>query len=520
MKDAEQEIPVKKLCILLLGSLAIALLIRLFLLFSKPPYFFGGDLYSYVTFSEEIRRNGMLIPFYNTLHFPGTGFVFPPLIPLILSPIGIYFSTTRTLEIFTLLEIFIGSISTIPIYKIAKYAFDQKTGIIASYLYSSFPPFIYLDIWGDFAQVAGFLLILLIILTLINILDGNKMNSYSLFFPVLIIILAFTHDLSFFFVVFYLLILVGILLLFSDLRKRYFISTVYIILGSLVGTLIGSLWYIYHSSIFYFLTDHSLSIYSGGSLSQSLYSFSVDFDIPYGFQWIVYVFFALLVITWSYLHFQHPKDKVFLIDTLLVASSIPCFVFVFDPVLFSRFGYFLSLGYIFLGSFFVSNLIFRKQQRKMRFRLPKSAIKLVAVLFIALYVSFSVVMNENAHQYYVSGGSNISYSSDCGVIHWIESNGNRSDVIAAPQSIGFMLMAFTGNPVIVNESVSLLTQHLEFEESRAAGILIDFSQNLTQLKAIEQSYHVDYVVSSTGYSGDYYYPVYSNSNYTIYLLNP
>jgi hypothetical protein len=509
----------KNLIILLAISFFTAITVRLIILFSGTPYFFGGDLYSYVTFSEEIRLNGMLIPFYNVLHFPGTGFVFPPLIPFVLSPFVIYFNTQRVLEIFTLLEILIGSISTIPVYKISKSIFDHKTGVIASFIYSTFPPFIYLDIWGDFAQVAGLLLILLIIMAMISILENNNRRPSTILLAILIIILAYTHDLSFFFVIFYLLVAVVLLSLFRRSRGKYLNSTLSISLGGVLGAAIGSSWYFYHSSIFYFLTQHGLSLDDGGTVYQSIYSISVEFDIPYGFQWIVYVFFALLIITWIYLHYRPHLDKVVLIDALLAASLIPIIAFAFDPVLFSRFGYFVSLGYIFTGSFFISDLIFRKPAGNINWKYLKNALKIGTVLFIALYVSFSVVMNENAHEYYVAGGQNISYNSDCGVIHWFDSHSNRSEVIAAPQEIGFMLMAFTGNPVIVNESISLLTQHLEFEESNAAGILLHFSQNFSQLQEIEMDYHVSYVVSSTGYIGKYYKSVYSNSNYSIYMLN-
>ena len=509
----------KNLFILLSISFFTAITLRLIILFSRSPYFFGGDLYSYVTFSEEIRLNGMLIPFNNALHFPGTGFVFPPLIPLVLSPFVIYFNTQRALEIFTLLEILTGSISTIPVYKISKSIFDHKTGLIASFIYSTFPPFIYLDIWGDFAQVAGLLLILLIIMTAISIIENNNRRSSTILLAILIIVLAYTHDLSFFFVIFYLLIAVVILSLLSRSRGKDLNSTRSILLGGVLGAAIGSSWYFYHSSIFYFLTGHGSSLYKGGTVYQSIYSLSVEFDIPYGFQWIVYVFFALLIITWIYLHSSQHRDEEVLIDALLAASLIPIMAFAFDPVLFSRFGYFVSLGYIFTGSYFISDLIFRRHAGNINWKYLKNALKIGTVLFIALYVSFSVVMNENAHDYYVAGGQNISYYSDCGVIHWFDSQNNRTEVIAAPQAIGFMLMAFTGNPVIVNESISLLTQHLEFEESIAAGILVHFSQNVSQLQEIEMNYHVSYVVSSTGYIGKYYKSVYSNTNYSIYMLN-
>ncbi len=517
--DTEPSYKRNNLIVLLASSFLTALTIRLIILFSSAPYFFGGDLYSYFTFSEEIRLNGMLIPYYNTLHFPGTGFVFPPLIPFLLSPLVIYFNTQKALEIFTLLEILTGSISTIPVYKISRYIFNQKTGIFASFLYSTFPPFIYLDIWGDFAQVAGLFLILLIILATINILENKNKRSGITILAILITVIAYTHDLSFFFVIFYLLITVLTLLILNLFRSRHLNSTLSIFLGGTFGSAIGSSWYFYHSSIFYFLTVHRSSVYSGGTIYQSIYSMSVEFDIPYGFQSIVYVFFALVIVTWIYMHTKHHGDKVILIDALLAGSLIPCLAFALDPVLFSRFGYFVSLGYVFTGSFFLSNLIFRKPEGNINWRYLKRTLKAGTVLFIALYVSFSVVMNENAHEYYVAGGQNISYNSDCGVIHWFDSKSNKTAVIAAPQAIGFMLMAFTKNPVIVNESISLLTQHLEFEESNAAGILVNFSQNVSEIKEVEKEYHVYYVVSSAGYLGKYYKSVYSNLDYSIYVLN-
>ena len=62
-----------------------AVILRLIVLFSSRPYVYGGDSYSYIALSAEISANHYLIPFTNLIHYPGSDYIFPPVIPYFLS---------------------------------------------------------------------------------------------------------------------------------------------------------------------------------------------------------------------------------------------------------------------------------------------------------------------------------------------------------------------------------------------------------------------------------------------------
>lgn len=499
----------------------LAITLRLVVLLTSRPYVFGGDSYSYIALSREISGNTYLIPYSNQIHFPGSEFIFPPAIPYFLSLFVPVMSTFDLLAILTFLDILLGSVPVFLVSSITSRLGGKNPGIISGFIYGTFPAFIYLDTWGDVAQVLGIVVILLLILLLLDVLDNPDSRRFTFFAFLALVFLAFSHDLSFFFSLFFILIsIIMIVVLNAKKRQKVFsIQPVLVILFS--GGIAGSTWYILHPAWISFIIEGFLSrsTHSTVTVFGLASSISPLFAVPYGYNILAFIFFALLLISWLYTHLAGWTNDKVLLDALMLASLIPGVVFISNPVLFSRFLYFASLGYSIAGSILLGDILaYQGKRPSLNLRRLQFVAKVVVFLIIAMYLSLSVTINASSHAYYVSGGgSGNTFDENVILSDWIGSH-DTGGAVAAPQQIGFMIMAYANVPVLVNENSTLLTQKVEVSESFAAGELISLTGNITLVKDIVTEYSVQYVVTNQTIHTDIYKPVFSNSFYTVYRI--
>jgi|GEM_PF-6604587 hypothetical protein len=499
----------------------VAVILRLIVLFSSRPYIYGGDSYSYIALSSEISTNHYLIPFTNLIHYPGSEYIFPPVVPYFLSLFTSFLSTFNMLVLLTSIDILLGSIPVFLVTLVTERLGGRNSGIVSGFVYGTFPAFIYLDTWGDIAQLLGIVLILLLLLLVVRMLNNEDSGRASLLAIVILAVMAFTHDLSFFFSLLFIIIsifAVGIWRALSGHRSKAFL---YLILTLVAGGMIGSTWYLIHAAWISFLFGGSFSKSFKVTVNAGIISSSISplFAVPYGFSILSFAFFGLLLISWVYIHMVGwSKDRI-IIDALLGASIIPAIVFLSNPVLFSRFIYFASLGYSIAGSILLADILsYEKKKSSIRLKRFQLIVKVTVVLIIAMYLTLSIPINSEAHSYYADGGGpGNTFSQNVLLSEWIAAH-DSGYAVAAPQQIGFMIMAYAKVPVLVGENTSLLTQKVEVSESIAASELINLPTNASLVREISSEYSIRYVVSNELNASYIFKPVFSNSFYTVYRI--
>ena len=178
-----------------------------------------------------------------------------------------------------------------------------------------------------------------------------------------------------------------------------------------------------------------------------------------------------------------------------------------------------SAGYCISGSILLADILsYRRKIAAINIKRLQFVGKVAVVLIIALYLSFSVTLNSTAHSYYADGGgTGNTFTQNVILSEWIGAHDNGG-AVAAPQQIGFMIMAYAKVPVLVSENSSLLTQQTEVLESKAASQLINLPTNYSLVMELSSEYSIRYVVSNSHNSSNIFKPVFSNSFYTVYRI--
>ncbi len=498
--------------------LIVAVCIRVFILYAAHPYFFGGDLYTYIVFSHEIAANAYALPHTNTIHFPGSAWVFPPLIPYI---VALLYSghPIAQLYLLTWIEIFLSSLTVIPLIHLSRKVSGEATALVTGLIYATFPGFIYLCLWGDLAQVAALLMFAALLNPLYSILTRPSLKSVT-YAVALSILVGITHDLTFFVVVFleFILLVYALISHFArnSLSRQSLISVVTVFL---VGSIVGGIWYFFH------YTWIVSTILGGGNFLGTSSSFSSIYNnvmlaiatengLPYGYFFLSFAIFFLLAISVVYTHHSLKGAKVFLLDALVLIALIPMILVLRDAVLVSRFMYFLYIPYtLFGGVFLYFVLSARTHSRALKPFLY--LLKTVAIVGIALYLSFAVIAASTAHSYYIAGHDG-TFADEQNISSWIESHIGTNETVAAPQAVGFSLMALGNLPVLVSENTSLLSQQLEINQSEAATTMILDSFNSGSVHYYASLYNIEYIVSNLTLYPAYYSPEYKSGNYTVF----
>lgn len=498
-----------------------AVILRLIVLFSSRPYVYGGDSYSYIALSAEISANHYLIPFTNLIHYPGSDYIFPPVIPYFLSLFTPVMNTFGLLAFLTSIDIFLGSLPVFIVTSVAGKLGGRNSGIVSGFVYGTFPAFIYLDTWGDTAQLLGIVLILLLLLMVIRILDNQDSSRSSILAILILVFMAFSHDLSFFFSLFFVFISIFAAAVLNVLSGRRIKGVRYLILILVAGGMIGSTWYLLNPTWIAFLFGGFLSGSPNATVNVGIILSSISplFAVPYGYNFLSLAFFVLLLISWIYIHLAGWTGNRLIIDALFAASLIPAIIFTSNPVLFTRFIYFASIGYCLSGSILLAEILsYRRKIAPVNIKRLQFVGKVAVVLIIAMYLSFSVTLNATAHSYYADGGgTGNTFTQNVMLSEWIGAHDNGG-AVAAPQQIGFMIMAYAKVPVLVSENISLLTQQTEVLESKAASELINLPTNFSLVMEIVSKYSIRYVVSNAHNTSNIFKPVFSNSFYTVYRI--
>lgn len=492
--------------------------LRIVVLFMRSPNFFGGDLYTYAVFAHEVRINSFQLPQTNTLHFPGSPWIFPPLVPF-LAALFYWGNVVSLLHALTWLEIVLSSLTVIPLVHLSRKIFGRNTALLAGLIYATFPGFVYLCLWGDLAQITSFLVFSVLLVQLHSVVTKGNLKSV-VYASLLTILIGFTHDLTFFITIFMEFVLLLYVLISRTREKEQPRTTIYAMLGLfIIGVAVGGIWYFIHYTWVMGMFSGSgggLSRYPSFSAAYSslVLALATQDSVPYGYYAYSLVFFLLLAIAVIYVHHSLKGRKIFILDALALGSIIPMILASQDQVLVSRLLYFLYLPYALFGASFLYFVLSSTTGSRTR-KVLLNAAKFLAVLSIALYLSFSVVENSAAHVYYVTG-PNSSFDSAQDVSTWLDVHVSGNETVAAPQSVGFALMALGNLPVLVSENESLLSQPSERDQSIAATVLIYDSFNESAVEHYSSLYNIEYIVSNATAYPVYYSLEYTSGNLSVF----
>ena len=525
----------------LILSFFLSMAVSAFVLSSNPSFLASGDVSAYSSLGKEIVRNGFLIPSINTIHYPGSIWVYPPVVPYIFSIIVLFAGTgTSAYLSFSILGMILFSITAIPVYYVVRSLFSEESARFSSLLYAFYPPSLYTITWGGYPQLLGYFIMGWVLYFLIQFTRGNGNTArYVIIEGILLGILTLSHDLSSILVdsIFVVLIIYFIVRRIgygsSEMRNLLFASGSFL-LGSVATVIwyLPRLWWVIDSAFpssspvyLKYATSpsgpHSILSSIGAdlsSLSQALNGLSVNLAI-------LGVTLILVPIAILYLwKTRHSGEKFNMIQFFILIPLLVTLLEVNDNVLFARLSYFVAffafpvISYLAFSIISGKNSLFHSTGRDRYYLLNR----LFSVLIFAVVMLNAVVavgFSYDAHSYYSEG--NIGNSGVVSMGNFFLTNTSHNETVAAPGNIGFFISAYAGNPVISYESYNYLTQPVEWEESHAAFVLIYQSYgNSTAVNRYVTEYNVSYVVipSGIGLVNAGYSMVFNSSIYNVYLV--
>lgn len=502
-----------------------------FLLLTLPSGAFYGDLLGYIALGKEISINSMVIPSVNTIHYPGSIWVYPPVVPYI-AAIFVRISGKYALEMLSVFSVITVSLTSIPAMKLMRNLFGLREGSVGGVLYALYFPSLYEETWGGLPQLLAILL-LLILLAIIT----NRQNGFRKYDIAAVLFLGFliplTHDLTSILMLASIIISLLLFLTFRLAKSREFILTVFATMGLVAGI---SVWYLprlwwvidsafpTHNRIFSSLSSVVPSSYSTGIL-HSLYSVqqisSATALIPYGWIPVIAFFVIAVIVLIKSVDFRHlPIAGPF----FALPFALMLF-YILNPVLSARFSYFVYLfSFVLVTPLFlkVITIVLRNAPRKLgRTDTLAYAIRVTSVVAVAALVSLSVsgmIYDAGAHSYYAYDGNQARFEYSVDAVDFLGHH-YASGSVVANGTIGFMIMAYDSIPVLEYQPLNYLTQPVEWNESFAAYEILHYPAGNLSMEMIDE-YHVSYVVMVPGIHDlpAFFQQVYSNPYWVIYSV--
>lgn len=517
----------------LLLMFTAAILIRILVMSSQPAYAGTADAGTWAALAREIRDNGFIIPATNAIHYPGSRWVYPPVIPYLLALVSL-FTGVNGMGLFysvAALEIFLQSITVIPVYLAVRRLFGVQPAVISSAMFIAFPPMLYLITWSALPQITAFLVLSLVILEFSRIqMEGISSRKEYVIISFLSFSIVFIHDVSAFL---YAAMLIGSIIFYAisdrlNRSDRYRLLTKASLIG-FVSTLAGMLiWYLprlqWISETGSISTTGSLTSISG-FLYTDLLNLAQPLAAPhyvYGLS-LVLIPLSLLFIILHFSRFSRGK-----ISAVLLFSLVTMILFLLSapfPLFFIRISYFLTFLYLYFAAYVVYRFMYPRipdgdSVPNEKMKKAAKAFGIFFVAFLVLYSAWGVTFEYSAHSYYLSNGKQ-SPDDIISAAEWISGNINQSSVIAASGYTGYFIMGYSGNPVLTSINSTELTQFIELNESRDAGILVNSPLlNLTQTVNIIQEYGISLVVTdlSSTQVPNFYDQLYSSGGIFIYRV--
>ena len=205
----------------LAGCLAAAVAVRLYVLSGPPSFIPGGDGGEYVSLARELLANGFAVPATNSIYYPGTPWILPPVPVYLLAGLVAAIGRSGWLPFQTVLGLCIAfDVATlVPLWRLSKKVFGGATPYVVAATYVAYPPALYALTWTGYAQIVGtFLFVVCASLAAALVLDEGGARWRWLALGAALGLTALSHDLSAFVVLGALLLLAVFLGVLSTAR--------------------------------------------------------------------------------------------------------------------------------------------------------------------------------------------------------------------------------------------------------------------------------------------------------------
>ena len=525
----------------------ISLITSMIVLSSRPFLQGTGDTSTYVSLSREIIANGLIIPQINTIHYPGSVWVYPPIFPYI-GALLISLTKAQGWDQYIVLGLvgsLIFSLTSIPVYLLLREMYGNFVSLLGAIMYPFFLPSLYILSWGGYPQLLGFLLASIIIYYFIKAEQkGKNRIRYAIYSGFALGILALSHDLTFVLIFVSVIILIIYRLIIKLMTRTASKQSIKVpFVAILISSAFGAYWYApriwwvkdsaFPTSSSAFL-KYSVGITSSPGIMQDLSSDVFSLQQPLGPISMFVIIFALYIVLLFFLIFKmngelrHNGKIDFVYIIMLIALVISLIEFR-DPVLFVRLFYFV----LFTGFILVIKPLYYGVKDLMKSSTGigqfsrEITIRRVAGYAVILIVLFNAVIglsfNYESHTFYGSDTGNASLDvQSMGILNFVHKNLSDQAVIAAPVPLAFDIMGYAGNPVLAFQPSNYLTQPIEWEENYAAYIMIyHSSQNVSYTHSLVDEYNISYVIIPAHTQGiDPSYTVIYVSQYFILFRVP
>lgn len=455
-----------ELAVLFLVSLAFRIL---FFIFVAVP---AGDAAQFASFVREISEAGGNIPAVNTIYFPGSPYIYPPLLFLVAYWISIPFSSFVAVGgIFymdTLLSIaaIFSSMTACVIYALLPETNRRDERMIRFIVLAFLSPDLFVLTFGGFPSIVSVFFLVVMIFSLSRRNEGLK---WKLIPPLAIIMVGLSHDLTYFLAIYLMLVFT-----FYDyfMRRSLFRQDLVTLLG---GFVVGVAWWL--PRIGFLLS----AIFT--SQSQGVGIFSQSSDILPSAIGIMPSFLALLVISLSqYFHSKVFRDNYRLsyFEVSALASILGIPFIILNPAVSARFVIYFIL-FALVAALASLGILWKPRDKRDRGKVVTVVLALLLVLIPA-----QIVATENSLGFYSSG----TFQYDQQLITWGKGNITNGTVVA-PSSIGEYLCAIDGLKVITYTGYFVGSNEVA-QRNAAAEIVINSTSN--QSLGYISRYSVSYVI--------------------------
>ena len=491
-----------------LSIFIIALIIRAAIFYgTKVP---TGDAGEFATFEREIYLNKGLVPDINEVYYPGSLYIYPPAIFLFIYYLNqalsflIPVNGNLWLNELLYLTIFTSAMQSVVLFLYLKKYQNAVESIFSAFMLIFFDVSIYALSWGGYPDIISTFFLVLLLIALERRGSGISWTFYSM---ILIALIAFTHDLTYFFSE---LCIIGILIF--DVVKRNLKPAISSFCVLAAGGAAGLYWWL--PKIRFVISALTVPASSGAGIFNPVVTKTVIFQaVPF---MMPVVFVALLE-----LYAAITLRKIEPLDTFSIALICSLAGLAFIPVDLTITGRIILYSYTLLMIIVLKNLniISKSGLYKKTWLSKKKYVLPIISIFIVAAAPTQLILANHTVSYYNSG--DFAYSQS--LITYGEDHFNNSTVIAP--SIGNYLSAETGARVIIYSG--FIVGSVEIEERNAALSVILNSTSRAALSNLSK-YDIKYVVIQSIYlnttfdghlitfPASYYMYVGTFDSYTLY----
>ncbi len=509
---------------------------------SSPFLLASGDVSTYASLGREIVANGFLIPATNAIHYPGSAWVYPPVVPYIFAVTVLFSESGQEMYLsFAILGAFLFSITSIPVYFVSRNFFSEKPARFTSLFYSFFSPSLYAMTWGGYPQLLGFFLMGWLLYLSLRAQDGDaSILRITVLGGITLSVLILSHDLSgvmmLAILIFMFLINVARSIVFggTDAKRRnitFSLGSVLIALIPSIAWYLPRLWWVIDSAApttspvfleYAGNAHHSQTVLSAIkadllSISQAINGISINLAI---------LIITLVLVPIAILYLWKGRGSSEKHRIMLTFICLPLAIMIvefYDSVLFTRVAYFAAFFVFPVVSYLVfatvsRNLSGHAERKPGQTMTVLKYLPSIIIIVLVINSAFALEFDMNSHSYYSQ--SSIGNHDAVEVAQFFLNNATaHGKTVVAAGDIGFFIAGYAGNPVLTYENYNLLTQPVEWEESHAAYVMIYQSSVMhSNVTTYIAKYGVSYVVIPTSVTSYFsgYRLVFHNGEYNIF----